>query len=85
VQLSLMAEADLNDVLPTVAVPTLLLWGELDARSPLPVAHQLHRAIPGARLVVIPGCGHVSNLERPDRVNAAVREFCLDPAQGRPA
>jgi pimeloyl-ACP methyl ester carboxylesterase len=85
VQLSLMAEADLNDVLPTVAVPTLLLWGELDARSPLPVAHQLHRAIPGARLVVIPGCGHVSNLERPDQVNAAVREFCLDPAQGRPA
>jgi pimeloyl-ACP methyl ester carboxylesterase len=85
VQLSLMAEADLNDVLPTVAVPTLLLWGELDARSPLPVAHQLPRAIPGARLVVIPGCGHVSNLERPDQVNAAVREFCLDPAQGRPA
>jgi pimeloyl-ACP methyl ester carboxylesterase len=78
VQLSVMAEADLNDVLPTIAVPTLLVWGELDARSPLAVAHQFERAIPNASLVVIPECGHVSNLEQPDQVNAAVREFCLD-------
>jgi pimeloyl-ACP methyl ester carboxylesterase len=76
-QLSLMAEADLTDVLPTIAVPTLLIWGELDARSPLAVAHQFELAIPNARLVVIPDCGHVSNLEHPEQVNAAVREFCL--------
>jgi pimeloyl-ACP methyl ester carboxylesterase len=76
-QLSLMAEADLTDVLPTIAVPTLLIWGELDARSPLAVAHQFERAVPNARLVVIPDCGHVSNLEQPEQVNAAVREFCL--------
>ena len=76
VQLSVMAKADLNDVLPTIAVPTLLVWGEFDARSPLAVAHQFERAIPDASLVVIPDCGHVSNLEQPDQVNAAVREFC---------
>ena len=57
-----------------------LVWGELDARSPLDVAHQFQRAIADARLVVIPGCGHVSNLERPEEVNAAVREFCLAAA-----
>ena len=39
VALAAMAEADLTDVLPTIAVPTLLLWGELDERSPLSVAH----------------------------------------------
>lgn len=75
-QLSLMAEADQRDLLADIAVPTLLIWGELDARSPLSVARQFQQAIPHAELVVIPGCGHVSNLERPEQFNAAVREFC---------
>ena len=74
--LMVMAEADQRDLLPRVAVPTLLIWGELDARSPLSVARQFEEAIPNAELVVIPGAGHVSNLERPDLFNAAVREFC---------
>jgi pimeloyl-ACP methyl ester carboxylesterase len=71
-----MAEADQRDLLPRIAVPTLLIWGELDVRSPLGVARQFGRAIPDTRLVVIPGAGHVSNLERPDQFNEAVREFC---------
>jgi pimeloyl-ACP methyl ester carboxylesterase len=75
-QLFAMAEADQRDLLPDIAVPTLLIWGQLDARSPLSVAHQFERAIPDTELVVIPDCGHVSNLERPEQVNAAVREFC---------
>jgi pimeloyl-ACP methyl ester carboxylesterase len=74
-QLSVMAEADMRDLLPHVAVPTLLIWGDQDARSPLTVAHQFEQAIRGAQLVVIPGCGHVSNLEQPDRFNDAVRDF----------
>jgi pimeloyl-ACP methyl ester carboxylesterase len=76
VALSLMAEADERDLLPRIAVPTLLVWGERDARSPLSVARQFEQAIPDAKLVVIPGAGHVSNLERPEQFNAAVREFC---------
>jgi len=75
-QLPLMAEADQRDVLPRIAVPTLLIWGELDVRSPLRVARQFQQAIPHAELVVIPACGHVSNLEQPGRFNAAVRAFC---------
>jgi pimeloyl-ACP methyl ester carboxylesterase len=75
-QLSAMAEADQRDLLARIAVPTLLIWGERDARSPLTVAHQLEQAIPDTTLVVIPGCGHVSNLERPEQFTAAVREFC---------
>jgi pimeloyl-ACP methyl ester carboxylesterase len=71
-----MAETDLSDLLPHIAVPTLLLWGDLDARSPLTVARQFEEAIPDAELVVIEGAGHMSNLERPQHVNAAVREFC---------
>jgi pimeloyl-ACP methyl ester carboxylesterase len=75
-QLLAMAEADLRDLLPRIAVPTLLIWGELDARSPLEVARQFERAIPDTTLVVIPGSGHMSNLEQPERFDKAVREFC---------
>ena len=76
-QLLLMAEADQRDLLPRIAVPTLLIWGEQDVRSPFFVARQFEQAIPDATLVVIPSCGHVSNLEQPDRFNEVVREFCL--------
>jgi pimeloyl-ACP methyl ester carboxylesterase len=75
-QLLVMADADQRDLLAHIAVPTLLIWGELDARSPLSVAHQFEQAIPDTKLVVIPGCGHVSNLERPEQFNDAVRGFC---------
>ena len=74
--LLVMAEADQRDLLPNIAVPTLLIWGELDVRSPLTVAQELEHAIPEAQLVVIPRCGHVSNLERPWPFNDAVRAFC---------
>ena len=70
-----MAEADLRDVLPRIEVPTLLLYGELDERSPLRVATELEARIPAAKLVVIPGVGHISNAEAPDAFNASVREF----------
>jgi pimeloyl-ACP methyl ester carboxylesterase len=74
--LLVMAEADQRDLLPQIHVPTLLIWGELDARSPLTVARQFEDAVPDARLVVISDAGHVSNLERPELFNEAVRDFC---------
>jgi pimeloyl-ACP methyl ester carboxylesterase len=76
IQLTLLAEADQRDLLPRIDVPTLLIWGEQDARSPLSVARQFERTIPDTSLVVIPSCGHVSNLEQPERFNEAVRAFC---------
>jgi pimeloyl-ACP methyl ester carboxylesterase len=83
-QLDIMAETDLSELLPHVSVPTLLIWGQLDARSPLSVARQFEEAIPDTQLVTIEGAGHMSGLERPDRVNDAVREFCrAHPPQRR--
>lgn len=76
----LMAKAsavDTRKILPTISVPTLLLWGESDERSPIAVADQLHQAIADARLVLIPQAGHVSNLENPEAFNREVRGFCL--------
>lgn len=70
-----LAEADLRDVLPRIEVPTLLLYGEMDARSPISVGEELHARIRGSRLVVIPRVGHLSNVEAAERFNAEVGEF----------
>lgn len=74
------AEIDTRDLLHAVDVPTLVLWGADDRRSPVRVAHQLHGAIPDAELAIIWKAGHVSNMEQPETFNAHVRRFCL--AQG---
>lgn len=69
------ADADLRDVLPEIDVPTLLIHGDADQRSPLSVGEELHAQIPGSRLVVIPRVGHVVNLEVPERFADEVRSF----------
>jgi 2-succinyl-6-hydroxy-2,4-cyclohexadiene-1-carboxylate synthase len=55
-------------------VPALVVVGANDAAS-LPTAHELAAALPAARLLVVPDAGHVVNLARPERVNAALTEF----------
>lgn len=70
-----LAEADLRDLLPGIAVPTLVVHGGHDARAPRPVAEGLRAAIPGARLVALPDVGHMVNLEAPARFDAEVRAF----------
>jgi pimeloyl-ACP methyl ester carboxylesterase len=69
------ADADLRDVLPLVDVPTLLLYGDADIRSPVSVGEEMHARIPGSKLVVIPGPGHVVNVEAPERFDEVVRSF----------
>lgn len=75
-----MADADLRNVLPKIQVPTLLLWGDHDERSPLSIAEGMRAAIPDAKLAVIPGAGHDSNIEQPIRFSAEVRDFCRSVA-----
>jgi pimeloyl-ACP methyl ester carboxylesterase len=66
---------DLRDALPHVKAPTLLVYGDRDVRAPLEVAEHLHSAIANSRLVVLPGVGHVCNVEAPDEFNTVVRNF----------
>lgn len=70
-----LAEADLREVLPHVSVPTLLIYGDRDVRSPVKIGEDLHAQIPRSELVVIPGVGHLCNLEAAERFNAEVRRF----------
>jgi pimeloyl-ACP methyl ester carboxylesterase len=71
------AQADTCDLLPNIRAPSLLIWGDADKRSPVSIAYHIRNAIPQARLTVIPGAGHVSNLEKPTQFNTIVRNFCL--------
>ena len=73
--MGLAARADSRETLPTIAVPTLVLVGTEDVLTPPPEAVTMAAAIPRARLDVIPGAGHLANLESPDAVNAALRAF----------
>jgi Predicted hydrolases or acyltransferases (alpha/beta hydrolase superfamily) len=61
--------------LPEIAVPTLVVVGNDDALSPPADARAMAAAMPNARVVEIPGAGHLSNLENPDAFNAALKEF----------
>jgi pimeloyl-ACP methyl ester carboxylesterase len=69
------AETDLRPVLSTVDVPTLVLHGEADARSPLANAEALHAAIPTSQLVVLPKLGHACLVEAPEACAAEIRRF----------
>jgi pimeloyl-ACP methyl ester carboxylesterase len=49
--------------------------GELDERTPLPAVRELAELIPDARLIVVPGAGHLAHLDRPDVVAAEIGDF----------
>lgn len=74
-QTAILGRADARGLLARVACPTLVLCGRQDAITPLDHSEEMAAAIPGARLVVLEECGHLSCLERPERVNAAMRDW----------
>lgn len=69
------AETDLRPVLPTINVPTLILHGEADVRSPLANAEALHAAISTSQLVVLPELGHACVVEDPEACAKEIRRF----------
>jgi pimeloyl-ACP methyl ester carboxylesterase len=66
---------DLSDVLPGIEVPTLLLYGDSDVRSPVSVGEDLQKKIPNSRLAVIVGAAHLCDIEAGEQFNARVRAF----------
>lgn len=63
---------DARPLLAGITAPTLVMVGELDAETPPAYAHVLSEGIPHAWLQVVPGVGHLLNVEAPDVVNAAI-------------
>lgn len=70
---AIMSRRDSRPMLASVSVPTLVLVGEQDALTPPEQAREMAGLIEGARLAVVPSCGHLSTLEQPDHVNEALK------------
>jgi YbgC/YbaW family acyl-CoA thioester hydrolase len=65
-----------ESLLPTLAgLPTLVIVGDADAVTPPDQAQAMVQAIPGARLCVVPGAGHLPPMEQPADTTDAIREF----------
>jgi pimeloyl-ACP methyl ester carboxylesterase len=71
-----LAQGDMRSLLPQIKVPSLVIWGEADKRSPIAAAYQFKNAIHGARLEIIPKARHVCNMEKPYQFNNVVKGFC---------
>ncbi|MEW6032801.1 MAG: alpha/beta fold hydrolase [Bacillota bacterium] len=84
-QLAAIASFDPGERLETITTPTLVLHGDRDILVPPENGAVLARAIPGARLVILPGCAHALGYERPDLFTGAVREFLAAPQEGEDA
>nr|WP_255220142.1 alpha/beta fold hydrolase [Burkholderia glumae] len=69
---ALISRVDSRADLAAIAVPTLVLTGDSDAIAPPAHAREMADAIPGAKLVIVPECGHNATLECPEAVNAAL-------------
>jgi len=70
-----LAEHDASHVLPTIAVPTLVLAGDRDPFTPPALAHNMARHIPTSDMVMIEGGGHYLCLDFPDLVNSRMERF----------
>jgi pimeloyl-ACP methyl ester carboxylesterase len=64
-----------ESALPGLNVPTLLIWGSKDRIMPSRIGRRYLRLLPGAQMVIIPGAGHSSHLERPDEFAAVLQDF----------
>jgi 3-oxoadipate enol-lactonase len=66
---------DHTAILGAIAVPTLIVVGSEDYFTPLPIARIMSDNIPGARLTVIDGAGHLPNMEKPEIFNEILADF----------
>ena len=64
-----------EDLLPSVAVPVLVIAAERDTFTPVRYAHQMARQIPSADLLVVPHGSHTAPIEQPELVEGRIRRF----------
>ncbi len=74
-QQAIMSRPDSRPGLGAIKCPTLVLVGDADEATPPELAREIAGAIRGARLAVIADCAHLSTLEQPEKVTAALIEW----------
>lgn len=71
----LLAAADLRAVSPAIACPVLLIGGSLDASTPEALVRETAAAIPGARVEIIEGSGHIPAIDNADATARLLEDF----------
>jgi pimeloyl-ACP methyl ester carboxylesterase len=74
-QRAIMGRPDSRPLLANIRCPTLVLAGDSDVATPPELAKEIAGGIQGSTLVIVPKCGHLSTLDRPDEVNAALAQW----------
>jgi proline iminopeptidase len=72
-----LAGLDYSEKLKSVRVPTLITVGDHDESAPW-IAEEMHKLIPGSKLVVLPKSGHMTFVDQPELFRKAVAEFVHD-------
>ena len=76
---AIIGRPDNRPFLPSIRCPTLVIVGRQDALTPPELAREIADGIPGAKLTIVPDCGHMSTLEQPEAVNSALRAWLTGP------
>ena len=72
---AIMTRADARSLLASISCPTLVLTSDADRSVPNQASFAIAEKIPGARLVVIPECGHLPSLEKPEALTTALLDW----------
>ncbi|MEI2387355.1 alpha/beta fold hydrolase [Breoghania sp. JC706] len=72
---AIIARIDQRPNLGAISCPTLVVAGTDDPIMPVEVVREIHEGIPASRCEIVPACGHLSTLERPDAVTAALKAW----------
>jgi pimeloyl-ACP methyl ester carboxylesterase len=72
---AVMDRADSRALLPQLRCPVLVAVGEADRLTPPEIAREIAAAVPGARLEIVPGAGHMLTMEQPARVSALLLDW----------
>jgi pimeloyl-ACP methyl ester carboxylesterase len=83
--LEALAGYDLEEELPKISCPTLIVWGANDQLVSVKDAERLEDLIPDSRREVFARTGHVAMLERPERFNRLLRDFLAEEREQQPA
>ena len=70
-----LRDADLRGVVSRIRAPSLIIAGELDQSAPLRQSEELHIAIDGSELIVLPGAAHLTNVEQSEKFTPLVSTF----------
>jgi len=74
---AVIARPDARPHLPRLRCPVLVMCGEADRLTPPERSREIAALVPQAQLVLVPRCGHMLTMERPDVVNATLSDWLL--------